>query len=60
MAFNQLFLKGFHEKDDKVTKNYLEKGWANILFILDIEQNEELKEESNYNNYKCMKYYVII
>ena len=42
-----------------MTKNYLEKCRANILVILGIEQNEELKEESNYNNYKCMKYYEI-
>ena len=59
MTFKQLFLKGFHETEDKVTKNYLEKYRANRLVIVGIEQNEELKDESNYNNYKYMKYYEI-
>ena len=47
MTFKQLFLKGFHETEDKVKKNYLEKCRANILAIIVIEKNEELKEESN-------------
>ena len=59
MTFEQLFLKDFNETKAKVTKNNLEKRRANKLVIEGIEQNEKVKEKSNYNNYKYMKYYEI-
>ena len=59
MTFKQFFLQNFIEIEDKGSKNDLEKCKVNFLVIVNIEENDDLREKSNYNSFKNMKYYEI-
>ena len=61
MSFTQFFSKDFSEIEgkDKDKKKNLERSQINILAIEYIEENDGVREKSNYNYYKNMKYYEI-